>query len=221
MKDCVKSLIALAVFAGIMPAVVRAQETPQIGLFAGATAIRVRDAANGRVQTLTANVPTGQLTASVGRFFVADAFYAQGTLTPQGTFAARDYVEGRLLGGVRIVKSLSIMAGPHARSYVLSSGTRRRLLWELRGTLETPVVSSLASARLDVWTAVSGNSNIDETLDHARGGEAALTVHIPRSPVWGKLGYRVERASFDAAARAETVEGLVFTIGVGWGGNRR
>ena len=213
-----KGLLLLTVFLGFPAQRARAQESPQIGVFAGATAIRVRDAANGRVQTLTANVPTGELSLGLGRFLVANAFYAQGTLTPQGTFAARDYVEGRLLGGIRIIKSLSVTAGPHARSYVLSSGTRRRLFWELRGTLESPVITTLASARLDIWTAVVGSSNIDESLDHARGGEAALTVHIPRSPVWGRLGYRVEHAQFDAAARAETIEGLVFTIGVGFGG---
>jgi hypothetical protein len=181
----------------------------------------VRDGANGRVQTLTANVPTGEVSFRAGKFLVADAFYAQGTLTPQGTFSSRDYVEGRILGGIRILKSISITGGPHARSYVLTSGTRRRMFWELHGSLESPVISSLASARLAVWAAVAGSSNIDESLDHARGGEAALTIHIPRSPVWGRLGYRVERAQFDAAARGETIEGLVFTIGVGLGGVRK
>jgi hypothetical protein len=206
-------MIALAA-AVLGAAPLAAQVSPRLGFFGGAMAIRVRDAANNRVQTLTSNVPSAEVTLSAGRLLL-EGNYAQGGLTPQGTATPRDFVEGKVLAGVRVIPPLALKAGPHARSYVLPGGTRRRLFWELRAGLETPVAGEVAAAKLELWAAVAGRSNINERMDHARGGEAALIIHVPRSPVWGKLAYRLERAQFDAASRSETLECLSFTLGIG------
>ena len=201
--------VGLSVIAERLPA----QGLPRYGIYVGGSALRIRDLSNGSTATLTSGVPSGEAFAWFGRF-VVEGYYAQGGLTSETGAATRDFVEGRLLAGYRVLTPLTLKAGPHARSYVLGSGTRRRLFWELRASVETPVAGSFAIARLDLWAALAGQSNISEQVDHARGGEAALAIHIPRSPIWAKLGYRVERAQLDSGTRADTVEGLIFALGV-------
>src|SRR5215831_12107443 len=123
------------------------QTSPRLGFFLGAQALRVRDGAAGRVQTLTNTLPAGDITVALDRL-ILEASYTQGTLTPETTAPTRDYVEGDVLAGVRIYKGLSIKGGPHARSYVLPGGTRRRLFWEGRGSFETPLSGHVAAAKL-------------------------------------------------------------------------
>lgn len=196
-----------------------AQTAPRYGGFIGGMALRVRDLNDGRDVSFTSDVPIGEGFVWLGRFLI-EGYYAQGKLTPQvGSSADRDFVEGRLLAGYRVASALTLKLGPHARSYVLPSGTRRRVFWELRGTISTPLAGEVAFARLDFWGALAGQSNLSETVDHARGGEAALQIHIPRSPVWAKLGYRVERAQLDDGTRADTIEGLILAIGIGMPAN--
>jgi hypothetical protein len=212
------SALVLAALAPVGTA--RAQVTPRAGVYGGGMSLRIRNELNGRVEELTNQVMVADLLGAAGPV-VVEAQYAEGRLSPRTSLtAASNFVEGRVLAGVRPIKFLTIKGGPHARAAVLPSGTRRRLFWELHAAADAPLAGEIAGAHLEFWGALVGASNVHEKLDDARGGEAALMLHLPRSPAWGKLGFRVERARFDGGVRSETVESLVLAVGLGISSHR-
>lgn len=204
--------VALLLLAAITPAA-RGQGVPGLGVYGGEMILRVRSDVPGRSESMTDNVFVGEGAYTHG-LFIVEGLYAEGTLTPQGG-TPRDLVEARLFAGVRLFQILSVKLGPQIRATSLSSGVRRRTFWELRPRVEAPI-SDILGAYVEGWTALSGSSNVGEHVDHAKGAEAALTAHLPRWPVWAKLGYRVEQASFDQGFRNERVDGIVLSVGVGW-----
>jgi hypothetical protein len=56
---------------------------------------------------------------------------------------------------------------------------------------------------------------VSEPFGRATGGIVGMQVRIPRSPVYGRLTYGIERATMGDGARLETVEGLSVVLGVG------
>jgi hypothetical protein len=213
MKNRVR-LAAGLLLAALSTMAAEAQIAPRIGVYAGGMSVRLRNETNGRVDELTNQVLLTEITGSLG-LLAFEGLYAEGRLKPVTQLAIpSELVEGRALVGIRPIKLVSFMGGIHARSSV-TSGTRRRYFWELHAGFDTPIVGGIAGAHLGFWGAVSGGSNVREKLDRARGAEAALMIHVPRSPVWGKLGMRVERALFDAGLRSETLESLSLSLGIG------
>lgn len=199
----------------LMPGGALAAQAPRLAFFGGGGAVRVHETIGRRTQVFNTALPTGEAVLSLGPV-VIEGHYGQGHLDPQsGSVVGRDLVEGSVYAGLRFAQRFMLSGGTRARSYVQPAGTRRHLAVIARGTFETPVASSIASARIDVWTALLGRTNIDERFDNARGGEAALTLHFPNSPLWARLGYRVEHTLFDGGGREETVEGLRFMVGLG------
>jgi hypothetical protein len=175
--------------------------------------LRVRSNVAGFSESMRNDVLVGEAVYTRG-LLVAEGLYAEGRLTPIGG-TPRDLVEARGFAGVRVFQILSVKAGPQIRATALPGGTRRRILWEVRTRVESPITDVLG-AYAEGWSALAGRSNIDEHIDRAHGAEAALTAHFARWPVWAKLGYRVEHAEFDGGLRSETVDGIALSIGFGW-----
>jgi hypothetical protein len=192
-----------------------AGQAPRLAFFGGGGAVRVHETVGRRTQVFNTALPTGEAVLSIGPV-VFEGYYGQGHLDPvAGSTVGRDLVEGAVYAGLRFAQRFMLSGGTRARSYVQPGGTRRHIAVLGRGTFETPVAGSVATARIDVWAALMGRTNLDERFDNARGGEAALTLHFPDSPLWARLGYRVEHTRFDSGGREETVEGLRFMVGLG------
>src|SRR6059058_3814534 len=81
---------------------------------------------------LTGTVVGGQGSVALGRLELALG-YVQGKIGPEGAGSrGQDLVEGVALLGVRPAPWLSVAAGPHARSYMLTGGTQLRRSEERR-----------------------------------------------------------------------------------------
>lgn len=191
---------------------VTAQILPRMGVSAGGMALTVRsDIADG-AESMNDNVFAGDAWYSHG-LLVVDGSYTEGRLN-SSTGVTRDFVEARAFAGVRVFRMLSIKAGPQILAFSLPSGTRRRIYWETRARFETPI-TNIIGAFAEGWTAMAAQSNVGEHVDRANGAEAALIAHLARWPIWGKLGYRTERTTFDQGLRTETLDGITLSIGVG------
>jgi hypothetical protein len=190
-----------------------AQMIPGLGVYGGGMMLRVRSNAAGFSESMQNEVWVGEAVYTRG-MLVADGLYAEGRLTPTGG-TPRDLVEARGFAGLRVFHILSIKAGPQIRATALPGGTRRRVLWEMRSRVESPI-NDVLGAYAEGWAAVAGRSNVAEHIDRAHGAEAALTAHFARWPVWAKLGYRVEHAEFDGGLRSETIDGIALSVGFGW-----
>jgi hypothetical protein len=149
--------------------------------------------------------------------FSLEVSYLQGKLDPAAAPVAgtsRDLIEGSVLLGLHPNRWLTLAVGPHARAYVLGSGTERWLFWELRARAATPFVGSAVLGYVELWRALSANANVPEPFDHAQGGEAGMILRLARSPLEARLGYRVDHAVLGGGSRLETVDGLVIGVGV-------
>jgi hypothetical protein len=148
-----------------------------------------------------------------GRFWLAGA-YRQGTLKPDvGGGASQDLVDGLLLAQFRALPWLTVGAGPHARALVVPGSTEQWTFVEGRVRAEGEVIQGRVRAHVQLWTALSAHSNAPGTSAAGRGGEAGLTLSLPRSPVWVRLVYAIDRAS--AGPRAETLEDVALSVGYG------
>ena len=144
-----------------------------------------------------------------------EAQYLEGHLQQDsGSLGARDVVEGSVLLGVEPVGWLSVKSGVHARSYVTSGGTERWVFWEGRVRAEAPLDGPLVRAYVEVWRVLSSDLTGTQSLDRGQGGQAGLIVTGSKVPLWARLGYGIEDVRLGAGARRETVETLVFAVGV-------
>ena len=156
----------------------------------------------------------GQGALSVGRLQLT-ASYLQGTLDPDGALgASRPLVEGTVLLGVRVLDWLTLETGPHARAYTLTAVTERWLFWELRARASSAFVGSAVRGYAELWRVVAADVNVPESFDHAQGGEAGMIVRLARSPLEGRVGYRIDHAVLGGGTRLETVDGVVIGIGL-------
>lgn len=150
-----------------------------------------------------------------GRVSVEGA-YRQGSLAADsGTALAQDLVEARLMLAVRPVSWLTVLAGPHARAFITPGITERWMFIETRVRAEGEVVSPTVSSHVELWLALGGSVNSGGGSPSARGGEAGVTLRLPRSPVWGRLAYAIDRATQPGTANVRTVEDVRLSIGIG------
>ncbi|MBI1967345.1 MAG: hypothetical protein HYS40_05100 [Gemmatimonadetes bacterium] len=204
---------AVASLLLLTPAAAFAQSGLQV---AGTSAVvRVRSTIGPTREVLSGAVFGVEGHAAVWRL-VLNVGYGQGSVKPDsGAPAPRDVIEGRLLVGIRLVRGLSIKAGPHIRAYISDWGTQRWLFWEARLRGERTIVGGVRGYA-EVWRVLSADVNVLEPFDGGQGGEAGMLVALPRSPFWGRLAYGIERAKLGGGSRLETVEGVTLAIGYGW-----
>jgi hypothetical protein len=208
-----ESGIVVALFLAAAPLQAQLTRNADFGLGVSSTRLTaVSDAGTARFSGIVLGGGGG-----IGRGLVSvEGGYRQGSLTPDsGAVVAQDLVEARLLVALRPLPWLSVLAGPHARAFVAPGGTERWMFFEAGLRVEGPVVIPSVSTHVELWAALGGSVNVGSGSPSARGGEAGVTLHLPRSPVWGRLTYAMDRATQSGGTNIRTVEDLRLSIGVG------
>ena len=207
-------LLALTVGAAAAPA--RAQNQPGATyLDGGIAAARTHSAAG----TLT-EPRHGALLAVAGgvlrRGLTLEGRYAQGSLTSDNpAVEERDLVEGELQFGVRLLPSIAVLVGPHARAYSSPSGTRRWVFWEARVAGTAPIIPSRLDTYAQVWSAVAGSTSLSRGFGSERGGEVGARLTFPRTPLGLRVAYRIDRGSGTDPVQSDALEQLVIAVRVG------
>jgi hypothetical protein len=143
--------------------------------------------------------------------------YLQGTADPDGSGEGRDVVEGSLMLGFQVVPWLALRIGPHARSYITDVGTQRWLYWELRVAAQTRLGSPVLLAYFEGWNGISSKLDVVESLDRAQGLEGGFRLEPRRTPVWARIGYRMDHSRLGGGLRRETAEYLIVGLGLAFG----
>ena len=205
---------ALSLTAGALGA----QTLEPAGVFSVGSA-RVRSQLASGTAQFSGAVVGADGTFTFGRAHLAVS-YVQGKVDSVGVGGpGHDFVEGSALLGVRTFPWLTIAAGPHARSYTLTSGTQRWVFWEFRARAAGAFIGSAARGYVELWRALSADVNVPETFDHAQGGEAGMIIRFARAPLQARVAYRMDHAvlrSVLGGERLETVDGLIVGFGLDW-----
>jgi hypothetical protein len=209
------AVVALALALGVRPPLPLAAQVPSRfsgGL--GVQGLHVLTEVGPQVQRLSGTMLGGEGRLRFGPVRI-HAEYWQGTVDPDsGAATSRDVVEGQLLLGVRPWAWLTLRVGPHARAYVTPAGTQRWLMWETQIRLEPVLVPGRVHGYLDVWRVAGASVNVPEAFSDGAGGAAGMVVQLARSPLWGRLGYGIERIRL-GGGRSESVDRLTLTVGIG------
>jgi hypothetical protein len=202
----------LAALAAATPA--HAQLTGRLSLGAGGSATALQRRSAGTDAVFRGITAFGGGRIGTPRFAL-EGTYRQGSLTPDsGGGSGLDIVEARLLATARPLPWLQVAAGPHARAWIIPGSTTRWIFIEGRLRAEGFMLTEMLRTHVEVWTALSARSN-DGSSGSARGGEAGLTVRFPRSPVWARIAYAIDRAAVSGGGRVETLEDIAISVGIG------
>lgn len=187
--------------------------------FGGLAAYAERQSAGSLTERLTGVTRGFEGRAMLGRFLV-HVRYLEGNLSTSGGSTDRDLVEGEAFLGVRPISWVTLKAGPHVRSYLTGDVVERWVFWEgrLRAELELflPATRSFAlHSYLEGWRVLSADVNIPESVDDANGVETGMMIRLTQLPIWARIAYRVDRANLSKGARRETVQELIFALGLG------
>lgn len=208
--------IAALLLAGTLSAgPLRAQLLQHVSVDAGVFRLHFRSAASGVGETLSGLAAVGRARFIVGPTSL-EASYSQGRLVSDtGTAAARDMVDGSAFLAVRPVSWLALKAGPHLRAYVAPGSTERWVMWEAHAHADGSIIPGMLDASVEGWMAVGSSVNVDPGAHGARGGQAGLILRLWQSPLWARLTYVVDQAELKNNARTETVEAILFAVGLG------
>lgn len=184
-----------------------------VALTGGAEITTARLARSGTLERVWTGPVMGARGAATFRGFTLEALYAQGSLTPEaGTLGdGEDVVDGALLLRYHVRSWISVGGGTHLRAFVTPAGTSRWSRFEGRVRAEGEVVNGIAYAHFEGWYALGASTNVQGGGSGAQGGEAGLTVRLPRTPFALALAYTADRASF-ANGGAEFLEGVRFSV---------
>ncbi len=186
------------------------------------------DVAAGAVGVVTRVTPEdpqvrGQLTGvllggegrvEIGRFS-ANVRYMEGSVKSTRLDVSQDLVEGEFLIGVSPIDWLTLKLGPHVRSFTFADGTRRRwFYWEgrVRGTAR--LFDQQLRSYVEVWKALSADVSGADPFDYGQGAEGGLELRLATSPLWARLGYRVQRSRLQNVRRPQTIEQILLGFGV-------
>jgi len=78
---------------------------------------------------------------------------------------------------------------------------------------EGSVIGEMVRTHVELWIGLASHTNVTGASASARGGEVGLTLALPRSPVWGRLTYAIDRAAI--GTRVETLEDVALSVGFG------
>ena len=211
-----RARIAALLLAGTLPAgPLGAQVLQHVSLDAGVFRLHFRSAASGVGETLSGLAAGGRARFFVGSFSL-EMSYSQGHLAADtGTATARDVVDGSAFLAVRPVSWLVLKAGPHLRAYAAPGSTERWVMWETHAGGDGSIIPGLLEAHVEGWMAVGSAVNVGPGARGARGGQAGLILRLWQSPLWARLTYVVDQAQLKNNARAETVEAVLFAVGLG------
>ena len=174
-----------------------------------------RSSFSGGSELLSGTQMTGQVGLAL-RPFTVNVSYAQGRLaSSDGSSAARSVVEASVMLSRRVTPWLLLKAGPRVRAYAATGSTERGVMWEGHAHVDESVITGVLAAYVEGWLAVASSANVDPGGSGARGAEVGLTMQIPGSALWARLGYAVDQASLKNSARTEALQSIVVTIGLG------
>ena len=178
---------------------------------------RVRSELPAHTEELSGTALRGTGAVAFGRFHLL-ASYLQGSVQPDGGAGqSRDLAEGTVLLGAVPFKWLTLETGPYARAYSTPGATTQRwVFWELRARAAGAFIGSAVHGYAELWRALTADVNVPEPFDHAEGGEAGMIVRLARSPLEGRLAYRIDHVVLGGGSRTQTVDGVIVGIGVAW-----
>ena len=208
--------IAAVVLACALPwGALRAQALRNLTVDAGLSRMHLHAAASGGGEEMSGIAALGRARLFVGPF-TFETSYSQGHLVADtGTAASRDLVDGSAFVAWRPVSWLGLKAGPHLRAYVRPGATERWVMWEAHARVDRPIIAGMLDAHFEAWTALSATVNVDPGALGSRGGQAGLILRLWQSPYWARLTYAVDQAKLKSSARTETVEAVLFAVGLG------
>ena len=206
---------AIALACPVLP--LRAQAARYL-ISGGGSYVRLQSTAPSITDQLSGVLASARGRMSAWRFEV-EVGYAEGTLRPRsGNPAARDLVEGYAVLGIRPVPWISLSGGPHARGYLQGGITERWLLWEGRARVDTFIAGPAIRGYLEIRQTMSGTIiNGASPFGSSRGGEAGMTIHFSRTPIWLCLAYGIERSRLASGVGLDAMETLNAAIGLGAG----
>jgi hypothetical protein len=182
------------------------------GGFGAATRVETEEPAV--TQLLTGFLLGGVASAALGRFSI-DGRYAEGSVESSNGSFAQDVVEAEVLIGAAPLPWLLVKAGPHVRSFTFADGTRRRwVFWEARLRAQARMLDRVLLGYLEGWKVVGGSVSGSDPFDAAQGAEGGLEFRFESLPVWTRIGYRVDRSRLQGIADPQTVEQIIFAVGV-------
>jgi hypothetical protein len=185
-------------------------------LSAGLDAGTVRLAREGPARVVFSGSLLGVHGGIAFRRFGLDAHYAEGTLSAAVGSLSDDeqLADAEVLLRYQLKPWLSVGAGPHLRAFITPTGTAHWTRVDARARVEGEVIPGLARAHFGVWYALSVDASAQGGGTGAQGGEAGLTVRLPRTPFGIQLSYAADRASY-VTGSAEFLErvGLSFVMG--------
>lgn len=206
-------LLIAALVAPFRPAA--AQMAGALGADGALARVHLHASGAGVSEALSGVVLEGQGRIALGPVTL-QASYAQGHLVAdRGGAAPRDLVAGGLALAARPAPWLTIAAGPQLRAYAAAGTTERWVLWKAGARLAGPVIVGTLRAHAEAWLALASSVNTDLGAGGARGGEAGLTLQVPRTPLWARFAYVVDQARMRNNARIETLESVVLSVGLG------
>jgi hypothetical protein len=208
-------IASLALACTLAAGPLRAQVLQYVSLDAGVSRLRFHSVVVGGGETLSGVAAVGR-----ARFFVGavslETSYSQGRLAPDtGAATSRDLVDGSAFLAVRPVSWLALKAGPHLRAYVAPGATERWVMWEAHARADGPIIAGTLDAHVEGWMALGSSVNADPGSLGAHGAQAGLILRLWQSPLWARLTYAVDQAKLRNNARTETVEAVLFAIGLG------
>ena len=169
----------------------------------------------GGSESLSGALMTGQLGLAL-RPLTVTVSYGQGRLASgDGSSAARSVVEASVMLSRRVTPWLLLKAGPRVRAYSAPGSTERWVMWEGHAHVDESVITGVLAAYLEGWLAVASSANVDPGGSGARGAEVGVTMQIPGSALWARLGYAVDQASLKNSARTEALQSVVVAVGLG------
>ncbi len=185
------------------------------GFDAAVARVHFHGSGSGLSESLSGFLAEGRGSVQLGPVTVRAA-YGQGHLTADSATAApRDLVAGSLFLATSPAPWLTVAAGPHLVAYSVAGTTERWVHWEAHARFRGPIIVGTLRAHAEGWLSLASSVNADAGAGTAGGGEAGLTMRIPRTALWARFAYVVDQARLKNGARSETLEGVVLGVGLG------
>lgn len=196
---------ALSAALAVMPA--RAQ-TAGMGLGAAYVAREVQEPSGER---LTGPAAVGQLSLRAWKTAL-DARYLRGWLRPDSG-PTLDLVQGQAVVSAFPVPWAYLGAGPLVRTYSTGGPVERWVAWQGHVGFTAGMLGSVVRGYLELSRTLAGSVNLPARFDPGQGFEAGVVARL--SPLWARLGYRVDHGGAGGGARVDTTELLFLSIGIG------
>jgi hypothetical protein len=200
----------LSLLITCLPARAQTGRGPEVRFAIGGTVAREQSNVSGFSTQRTGVLIDGQGTFGMGPLRLGLA-YREGNLGADNPVNDRTLVEGKVQLGLRLARWMLVEAGPLIRAYVTPGGTERWRLWEARARFEAQIAGPTVTTHVGVARVLGANLT---GYGHGQSGDAGLTLRLGRSPWWAQLGYWVNQSSLSDGLRVETLQGILFALGL-------